>query len=115
MPRTCIWPACSDKGPGNRDGRCGEVYCPLLYGDETRTLEESMAQPGECLLKRSRTWEPSADTDNMTVPEMLVHIYKNRRSYAVAPNGNTCPFLTVEEWSKIADWAVDQFVKETQS
>lgn len=32
---------------------------------------------------------------------MVKEIYCNRKSLAVAPNGHTCPFVTVEEWTRI--------------
>ena len=70
-----------------------------------RTIREFRAEVGESLLRKSATWRPAEDTAEMSVPEMILHVYRNRKSEAVAPNGHTCPFLTVEEWSRIADWA----------
>lgn len=77
------------------------------YTDEDcyRTFAEFSAPEGQPLLCRHSEWVPPDDCANMTVPQMLVHIYKHRKGHAVAPNGHTCPFLSVEEWTRIADWA----------
>lgn len=74
---------------------------------ETRTVDETMAVPGKVLLRKSAWWVPEDDCRSMPVPEMIRHIYSRRKSSAVAPNGHTCPFLTLEEWSRINDWVSD--------
>lgn len=88
--RTCMGMGCTE--PNEADG-------------EYRTMAEYRADVGESLLRKSATWKPADDCADKTVLEMLVHIFKTRQSYAVAPNGHTCPFITVEEWSRIADFA----------
>lgn len=100
--RICDW----DCKPLECDGQC----VPNEAEGEFRTLLETLAVPGECILRKSATWAPANDTDGMGPPEMILHIYKTRKSHAVAPNGHTCPFLTVEEWGRIADWA-EAFMK----
>lgn len=75
-----------------------------LLDGSYRTLAEFSAGEGDTLLRKHGDWTPPNDCESMSVPEMLLHIYKNRRGHAVAPNGHTCPFLSVEEWSRIADW-----------
>lgn len=76
-----------------------------LLNGSYRTYAEFCAGEGDTLLRKHADWTPPDDCEDMTVPEMLVHIYQHRRGHAVAPNGHTCPFLSVEEWSRIADWA----------
>lgn len=78
---------------------------PNEAGGSYRTKFENCADVGESLLRKSATWKPAEDTDGMTAPQMIQHIYKNRLGHAVAPNGHTTPFLTVEEWTRIAEWA----------
>lgn len=75
-----------------------------LLDGSYRTFAEFSAGEGDVLLRKHGEWKPPNDCGSMTVPEMLLHIYTNRRGHAVAPNGSTCPFLSVEEWSRIADW-----------
>lgn len=70
---------------------------------ETRTFDETHAEPGEPLLRRSAWWSPEDDCRDLSVPDMVRRIY-HRKSMAVAPNGHTCPFLTLEEWCRIYDW-----------
>lgn len=77
-----------------------------------RTDEERRAGPGECLLHRHPTWQPENDCTGMTVPQMIMHIYKNRNSLAVAPNGHTCPFITIEEFGRIADFIEKHFASD---
>lgn len=88
---------------GEHDHCCG-IGCtePNEAIGETRSISDLWAQPGEQLLRKSATWEPENDTDGMTVPEMVLHIYSNRKSKAVAPNGHTCPFITTEEHTRLA-------------
>jgi hypothetical protein len=83
--------------------QCMGVGCtePNEAAGEFRSIAEYHAGVGESLLRKSANWKPENDCEEMTVPEMLLHIYKNRKSDAVAPNGHTCPFLTLEEWKRI--------------
>lgn len=76
-----------------------------LLGGSCRTSAEFSAKEGETTLRMHECWSPPDDCEHMNVPEMLLHIYKHRRGHAVAPNGHTCPFLSLEEWDRIADWA----------
>lgn len=62
-------------------------------------------QPTVILIEERGSWRPESDCSDLSVPEMLVHIFKNRPSMARAPNNHTCPFLTIEEWDRIAKWA----------
>ena len=57
---------------------------------------------------RESTWKPDNDCQDMTVKQMISHIYKKRLGLAVAPNGHTTPFLTTEEWTRIYNWSLDQ-------
>jgi hypothetical protein len=70
-----------------------------------RTFAEFHAQNGEPLLRKDDSWSPANDCGDMTVQQMIARIYSKRQGHAVAPNGHTCPFMTVEEWSRLADWA----------
>jgi hypothetical protein len=56
-------------------------------------------------------WTPQNDCIQMPVPDMIKHVYKNRKSEAVAPNGNTTPFLTIEEWTRIYKWVIETETK----
>jgi hypothetical protein len=76
-----------------------------LMNDSYRTYREFSAGPGDVLLRKHPEWSPPNDCEKMTVPEMIAHIFRHRKGHAVAPNGHTTPFLTTEEWVRIANWA----------
>lgn len=66
-----------------------------------RRPSEFHVPPGEPLLRRYANWRPPEDTSKLSVGA-LVEVIWNRPRHAVAPNGDTCPFVTTEEWTKIA-------------
>ncbi len=89
-----------------------EVDPDELIDGAYRTFAEFSAAEGETILRKHDAWKPPNDCESMTVPEMLLHIYRHRPGHAVAPNGHTTPFLSNEEWTRIAKW-VQSRMKET--
>jgi hypothetical protein len=92
-----------------RDYRDGKpVQRPVTAPPQTDAQEYMDAQTqirNGCFLDPK--WKPANDCEDLTVPEMIAHIYKKRPGLAVAPNGHTCPFLSVEEWTRIYEWSCE--------
>lgn len=67
-----------------------------------RTMEETMAADGEPLLRKSDAFS-QPDESTLPVPLLVENIW-HRMCHAVAPNGLTTPYVTMEEWSAIRKW-----------
>lgn len=85
----------------------GEMQCvkcgrPNEATGEYRTMQETMAAPGEPLLCKAENFQ-QADEAHLPVPQLVESIW-HRRSHAVAPHGHTTPFVSVEEWAAIRKW-----------
>lgn len=67
-----------------------------------RRLSDYHSCSGESILCLRPDWTQD-DESHLDTPTLIERIW-TRLNHAVAPNGHTCPFVTLEEWINIREW-----------